>query len=289
MAARASEVAVACRGMLAGEDREVRGIAPLSVATGDHLAFHDRGAVGNAGVLLTRSAIPDRTCIVVPDPLAALIPVLERWFPEEDADPPVLDGVVVHPGARVGASCVIGEGTVLHPNVVVYPRTIIGRNCRIHAGTVVGAPGFRFHPVNGRPRRVPHIAGVVIGDDVEIGANCTIDRGFLEDTVIGEGCKLDAQVHVGHNVRLGRYVVIAAQTGISGSVRVGDGVVIGGQVGIADHAEIEAGARIGAQSGVHGRIPAGEAWLGTPAQPLARMRRIYAALRYLPELWRRSG
>jgi UDP-3-O-[3-hydroxymyristoyl] glucosamine N-acyltransferase len=163
---------------------------------------------------------------------------------------------------------------------------------RIHANAVIGADGFRYHPTadgEGGLLRVPHVAGVTIGDHVDIGPGCTIDRGFLVDTVLGDGCRLDALVRVGHNVTLGRSVLVAAQTGFSGSVIVGDGAILGGQVGVADHAEIGAGAQIGAQSGVRGRIPAGEAWLGTPALPLAITRRVYATLRYLPEMWRRVG
>lgn len=237
-------------------------------------------------MLLTRVAIAGRTCVVTPDPLAGFARVL-RALPEAPYGPArIADTAVLHPGVHVGAGCEVGEDTVLFPNVVLYPGTRVGRGCRIHAGSVLGADGFRY---DGAGRKVPHRGHVVVGDDVEIGANCTVDRGFLEDTIIGSGCRLDNLVHVGHGVRLGRSVIIAAQTGISGSVTIGDGVLVGGQVGIADHARIEDGARIGAQSGVHGRIPAGETWLGTPAQPIAVMRRVYAVMRYLPEMWRRTG
>lgn len=293
----AAAVAELVGGVLDGDDRPIALLAPLDRAGPDALAFHDKGDPGAAGVLLSRLPIPGRTVVVVADPLAAMIAVVDALLPETPAAGPAH----VHPTARVdpsavlgagvvvGADCVVGAGTVLFPNVVLYPRTRVGARCRVHAGTVLGADGFRFHPSARGLLKVPHAGGVRVGDDVEIGANCTVDRGFLGDTVLGDGCKLDDQVHVGHNVELGKYVVIAAQTGISGSCRVGDGALLGGQVGVADHASIGAGARIGAQSGVHGEIPAGEAWLGTPAAPLARMRRVYAALRYLPDLVRRSG
>ncbi|MDP2315187.1 MAG: UDP-3-O-(3-hydroxymyristoyl)glucosamine N-acyltransferase [Pseudomonadota bacterium] len=301
----AAKLATLAGGTLDGPDRPIAGIAPLEAAGPDDLAYLDAGTRGNAGVHLARAPLPDHTTIVVADPLAALIRVLVSLFPHE-ASPVVIAasisypgafvhpsavvrGATVHPGVVIGADCVVGRGTVLFPHVVLYPHTRIGQNVRIHANTVVGADGFRYHPTATGLLRVPHVAGVTIGDNVEIGPSCTIDRGFLVDTALGDGCRLDAQVHVGHNVTLGRAVLVAAQTGLSGSVTIGDGAVLGGQVGVADHAEIGPGARIGAQSGVHGRIPAGEAWLGTPALPLAITRRVYATLRYLPEMWRRLG
>lgn len=306
----AATIAALVGGVLDGPDRLVTRVSPLDTAGPDDLAYLDRGTRGQAGVHLARAPLPGATTIVVADPLAAFVRVLLACFPDEAAPavaPPSLahpgafvhptahvGAATLHPGVVVGADCVVGDGTVLFPHVVLYPRTRIGRACRIHAGAVLGADGFRYHPSAGPDGRVdlvrvPHVAGVTIGDHVEIGPGCTIDRGFLVDTTLGDGCRLDALVHVGHNVTLGRAVIVAAQTGLSGSVVVGDGAVLGGQVGVADHAEIGAGARIGAQSGVHGRIPAGEAWLGTPALPLAITRRVYATLRYLPDIWRRVG
>ncbi len=285
----ASSLAALVQGTLSGPDRAVTGVAPYDLAGDADLAFRDRpGAASLAGVLLTRAPQVGRTCIVVADPLAALVSILDHLLPEAPwAGPAVVaPSAVIHRGVVIAAGCVVGAGTVLYPNVVLYPGTTIGARCRVHAGTVLGADGFRYHPTARGPLKVPHVAGLRIGDDVEIGANCTIDRGFLDDTVIGDGCKLDDQVHVGHNCRLGRYVIVAAQTGISGSCVIGDGALIGGQVGIADHTTIGAGARIGAQSGLHGTIPAGETWLGTPALPVATMRRVYALTRDLPAMWR---
>jgi len=284
----AAAVAALTAGVLAGPDRPVAAVAPLDRAGPEALAFHERGDPGAAGVLLTRAAIPGRTCVVVADPLAALVDVLRALLPEPgwDGMAEVHPSAVVHPGVVVAPGCVVGPETVLYPNVVLYPGTRVGARCRIHAGTVLGADGFRYHPTARGPLKVPHVGGVVLGDEVELGALCTVDRGFLDDTRLGDGCKLDDQVHVGHNCTLGRYVVVAAQTGISGSCRIGDGALLGGQVGLADHTVVGAGARIGAQSGVHGAIPAGETWLGTPALPITTMRRVYALTRDLPAMWR---
>jgi len=288
----AAQIAERVGGQLEGPDRAIAAVATIEAAESADLAYLERGTPGAAGVLLAKHALPGRTVVVVPDPLAALCQLLEDWFPEpafEGAVHPtatVHPTVVLDPGVVVGAFCVVAEDTHLFPNVVLYPRTRIGRGCRIHAGSVLGADGFRYHATAKGPLRVPQVGGVVLGEAVDIGANCTIDRGFIGDTVLGDGCKLDNLVHVGHNCTLGRYVVVAAQTGISGSVRIGDGVLIGGQVGVADHTTIGDGARIGAQSGLHGKIPAGETWLGTPALPIATMRRVYALTRDLPAMWR---
>lgn len=287
----ASALAALTGGVLTGEFRRVTGVKPLDRAGPDDLAYLDKGPPGDAGVLLARAPIEGRTVIVVPDPLAALCVVLDHFLPE----PPFAGAVhpsakvdptaILDPGVVIGADCEVGAGTHLFPNVVLYARTRIGARSRVHAGSVIGADGFRYHATTRGPLKVPQAGGVVIGDDVEIGANCTIDRGFLSNTTIGPGCKLDNMVHIGHNCTLGSYVIIAAQTGVSGSSQVGDGVLIGGQVGIADHTVIGAGARIGAQSGLHGTIPPGETWLGTPALPVAVMRRVYAMTKDLPAMW----
>lgn len=292
----ASDIAARVGGTLHGADRVVTAVAPADVADTDAIAFIERAETpSTAGVRLARAPHPDATTVVVADPLGALCELLDALLPEPpwastDVDPSaiVASDVQLAPGVRIGAGCVIGEGCVLFPNVVLYPRTRLGRGVRVHAGTVIGADGFRVHVGARGPRKVPHVAGVVIEDGVEIGANCTIDRGFLADTRIGAGSRLDAQVHVGHNVELGRGVLIAAQTGISGSVRVGDHAVLGGQVGIADHLTIGRGARIAAKSGVIGDVPEGATVLGYPALPLWETRRMWAALRHLPEIVRRS-
>lgn len=291
----ASDLAARCGGVLHGRDRAVYAVAPSDVADEDALAFVDRRPDTAAGVALARVPRASGVTIVVPDPLAALCVVLDELLPEPpwapvDIDPTARLGadVRVAPGVRIGAGCEVGAGTVLFPNVVLYPRTRLGSGVRVHAGSVLGADGFRVHVGARGPRKVPHVGGVEVGDGVEIGANCTIDRGFLTDTRIGPGCRLDAQVHVGHNVELGRGVMIAAQTGISGSVRVGDHVVIGGQAGIADHVTVGKGARVGAQSGVIGDVADGVTVLGYPAMPLWQTRRIWASLRRLPGLVRAS-
>lgn len=299
---RASTLAEQLGLPLLGDDLWLDNVAPIEEAGPTSLSFlQTPKTVGTKpGLLISPAPIDGCSALLCPDPLLRLLPLLEAWFPEPRATYQTIDGAAVadgavigrnvrlSPGVVVGPSCVIGEDTVLFPNVVLMHGVRVGRACRIHANSVIGADGFRYHPGPTGPLRVPQVGGVSLGDEVELGAGCTIDRGFLGDTRIGRGCKLDNQVHIAHNCQLGRFVLIAAQSGLAGSCTIGDGVQIGGQVGLADHSTVGAGARIGAQSGVHGTIPAGETWLGTPARPISVARRIYASLPQLPALLRRS-
>ena len=178
----------------------------------------------------------------------------------------------------------VGAGTRLGPGVVLLPGTRVGRRCILQSGTVVGSDGFGYAPTPEGHRRIPQLGGVVLEDDVELGANCTVDRGALVDTRIGRGTKVDNLVHVAHNVDVGEDVLIVAQVGISGSTRVGDRAVLAGQAGVVGHIEIGAGARIAAQSGVTKSVPAGEEWFGYPARERRRAFRQQALLAKLPEL-----
>jgi len=207
---------------------------------------------------------------------------------------------VVEAGARVGRGSRVGAHAVVESGAELGSEGRVGNACTVHGcarlgdrvvlrpGSRVGAEGYGFfEDGDGRPARMPHVGGCVIGDDVEIGANSTVDRGSLGDTVIGADTKIDNLVHVGHNVRVGRGCMIVAQVGIAGSARVGDGVEIGGQAGISGHLEIGDGARIAAQAGVIGDVPAGEEYSGYPARPHRRALRASAARLRLPELLER--
>jgi UDP-3-O-[3-hydroxymyristoyl] glucosamine N-acyltransferase len=186
----------------------------------------------------------------------------------------------------IGAGCWIGENCRLYPRVTMYARARVGDRVEIHAGTVIGSDGFGYVYDDGRYWKFPQVGIVEIADDVEIGANTTIDRGSLDDTRIAEGVKLDNLVHVGHNVQIGAHSVIAAQTGISGSSSLGHHVVVGGQVGIADHCTLEDGAIAGAQAGIPtGKtIRAGQTVWGTPAREIGKFKEAYAWYARLPEL-----
>jgi UDP-3-O-[3-hydroxymyristoyl] glucosamine N-acyltransferase len=201
-------------------------------------------------------------------------------------------GVHIGHATQIGAHCVIGAGSWigsacrLHPRVTLYENVRLGNNVQIHAGAVIGSDGFGYAFDGEKYWKFPQAGLVEIADDVEIGANTSIDRGSLDDTRIGEGVKLDNLVHVGHNVQIGAHTVIAAQTGISGSSKLGHHVVVGGQVGIADHCTLEDGCIAGAQAGIPtGKIiRKGQTMWGTPARPLEQFKEAYFWFARLPEL-----
>ncbi len=188
---------------------------------------------------------------------------------------------------HVGANCHLGEETKLFPNVTLYARTEVGSRVRIHSGAVIGADGFGYVLDGGLHRKVPQIGNVIIRDDVEIGANVTIDRGALGPTIIGQGSKIDNLVQIAHNVILGEHCLVVSQAGIAGSTKLGNYVVLGGQVGLAGHLKIGNRVSIAAQSGVMHNIPDGEKWFGYPAQPDRQTKRQMIALQQLPELLKR--
>ena len=276
-------------------------------------------APSDAGLLLlaaeVRDRVPeDRLRIVVDDVHIALAKLLPRLYPESSPEPGVHEtavvaddarvsdgayvgayavvgpGTSVGPGARldehvvVRRDCVVGEEAHLHPHVTVYERTVIGARTIVHSGARLGVEGFGFAPVDGVPRKVPQVGHCVIGADVEVGANVTIDRGSLGSTEIGDHVKIDNLVHIAHNVQVGPGAIIVAQVGISGSTRIGRGVTLAGQAGVAGHVEIGDGATLAAQAGVFGDIPAGETWSGYPARPHSEALRAQANLFRLGKL-----
>lgn len=173
--------------------------------------------------------------------------------------------VKIFPQTYVGDNCVIGDDTVLKPGVKVYHGCHIGKRCIIHSGAVIGADGFGFAPVDGRYNKIPQIGIVEIADDVEIGANTTIDRATMGSTVIKEGVKLDNLIQVAHNCVVGEHTVMAAQAGVAGSTKVGDHCMVGGQVGLAGHITVGSGSELGAQAGIATSVRPGSRLLGSPA------------------------
>jgi UDP-3-O-[3-hydroxymyristoyl] glucosamine N-acyltransferase len=285
----------------------------------DSAKYLDRLAGTRAGVCITterfaQSAPAGLSVLRSAEPFRDFVTISRKLFPQSlrprslyDAEAvgagavvhptaEIEDGVTIDPGAVIGPHAGIGAGTVIGPNAVIGPNVQIGRDCSIgpgasivhaligdnvilHAGCRIGQDGFRYHPTAKGHVKVPQVGRVIVQDDVEIGANTTIDRGGSGDTVVGEGTKIDNLVQIGHNCTIGRHCIIVSECGLSGSVVLGDHVVLGGQVGIADHLIIGEGAIIGAKSGVVSNIPAGERWLGFPAMPGREFLRVTAALR----------
>ncbi len=320
------ELARTLNARLEGEaSRRVRAVAPLEAAGPDDISFVlgpryvKAAAATRAGALVAPEGLAGLPGAVlrVAAPQAALIALLRLFHPDPPLEPGthrlalVADGArvdasaavgpfaVVERGARigrgtrVGALCFVGEDAVVGDDVVLHPRVVvrsgvrIGNRVIVHPGAVLGADGFGYAFDGQGHRKIPQVGGVRIEDDVEIGANTTVDRATLGETVIGRGSKLDNLVQVGHNCQIGEDVILVSQVGVSGSSKVGHRAVLAGQVGIADHVEIGEGAILTAKSGVPNDIPAGEVWSGIPARPTGEAKRIWAAENRLPELLRR--
>ncbi len=194
------------------------------------------------------------------------------------------DGTTILPGAHIMADCVIGENATIGPGVVLYENTIIGDRAILHGGVVIGANGFGYSFVDGQHMPSAQLGYVRIGNDVEIGAGTTIDRGTYGATTVGDGTKIDNLVQIAHNCQIGRHNIICAQVGIAGSTTTGDYVVIGGQAGLRDHVHIGHGARLGAMAGITNDVPDGAAMLGIPATPEREQKLKLAALAKLPEM-----
>lgn len=321
----AAELAERLQGRVVGDPAvRLTGFAPADAAgPGDltwaespkHLARAEASAA--AAILVASDVASAKTLIRVPNARVAFARVLPWFYPEPDLAPGRHPSAVVDPtaqvdptahigplcvlGARarigpravlmaadyVGADCEVGEETRLYPGVTLYAGTRVGRRVRLHAGVVVGADGFGYVLDGGEHRKVPQVGHVILEDDVELGANVTVDRGTLGATVIGRGTKVDNLVQIGHNVVLGRHCLVVSQAGIAGSTRLGDYVTVAGQAGIVGHVQIGDRAVIGAQSGVATHVPTGETWLGSPARPASQMKRLYVLLDRLPDLARR--
>lgn len=280
-------------------------------------------ARSRAGVLFVRpeyeaalrSDGANRTLVVTEDPKEAFFAALVRLRPSRTRstvgqsphafihpNAQIGPNTNVHPGATIGSGVVIGanceiqcgvhlasgvrigDNVQLHPNVVVYHDVVIGNRVVIQAGSVIGAEGFGYRTRDGRHERIPHCGIVRIEDDVDIGACSTIDRAVLGETVIGLGTKIDNNVVIAHNCRLGRHNLLVSQVGFAGSVTTGDYVVCAGQVGVADHVNIGAGVILGAKAGVHKDLPGGKTYLGAPAAPIAETTRAVMALQKLPQM-----
>ncbi len=257
---------------------------PLIIVANPYLAYARVAAIF-APPLRRRPGISDRACLgddltlgreVAIGPLACIGDRVRLG-----------DRVTIMPGCYLGDDVEIGAGTLLYPNVTILERCQVGERCIIHSGTVIGADGFGFVPTPDGNVKIPQLGTVVIEDEVEIGANCTIDRGALGETRVGRGVKIDNLVQLGHNVSVGDHSLLVAQAGVSGSTKLGRHVIMAGQSGLVGHIELGDGVRVGAQAGVTHSLPAGQDVTGSPALPQMEWLRMTALLPKLPDLWKR--
>ncbi|OLA99116.1 MAG: UDP-3-O-(3-hydroxymyristoyl)glucosamine N-acyltransferase [Candidatus Rokubacteria bacterium 13_1_20CM_2_69_58] len=320
------ELARALHATLEGDAAAVViGVAPLESAGPDQISFLvdaryvEAAKASRAGAFLAGPEVSGLPAPVlrVPAPQQALIELLTLFHPPAEAVAGVApsavvardasvaptatvgalavieSGAVIGPHVRigplafVGAGAEVGEASVVHARVAVCARVRLGKRVVVHPGAVIGADGFGYAFDGEAHRKIPQVGSVVVEDDVEIGANATVDRATLGQTIIRRGTKIDNLVQIGHNVEIGEHSIIVAQVGISGSCRVGRGVVLAGQVGVADHLTIGDGAVVAAQSGLARDVAPGEKVFGTPARPLIEAKRIFVLEGELPELARR--
>lgn len=305
---------------------ELHGVAPLDRAEPHELSFYANAryatwyAKTRAGAVIVSPQLVDAadtgTRVVVAKPVDAMVRLLSHFHrgeqrpegvhPSAIVAPDVIlgSGVTIEPfavigeGVTLGDRCWIGANVVIgahsrlgndvriHATAVVYPRVEIGDRVVVHSGARIGREGFGFVPGDGTVHRIPHVGRCVLEQDVEIGANSCVDRGSLDDTIVGAGTKVDNLVHIAHNVRIGRMCFIVAQAGIAGSVRIGDGVQIGGQAGLSGHLTVGSRASLAAQAGLIGDLPAGETWSGYPARPHKEQMRTLAAVQRLARILR---
>jgi len=316
------ELAALVSGEVRGDPaRRVRAVASLEAAGPDDLSFltnaRYRAAVASsrAGVVLVGPDVelPGRELLVAPEPYVAFARILAHLHPETPAAPGIApsasvaasarvgkdvavapfavvedgavlgDGVAIGAGSYVGAGAAVGEGSVLHPRVVLYAGTVVGARCTLHAGTVLGGDGFGFATSkSGVHHKIPQRGRVVVEDDVEIGANTTIDRGTLGETRIGRGTKIDNLVMIGHGVEVGGGCLLVAQSGVAGSTRLGRHVTLAGQSGVAGHLRIGDRVIAAAKSAVLADVESGRVVGGIPAIDLPTWKRVQAAQRGLP-------
>jgi UDP-3-O-[3-hydroxymyristoyl] glucosamine N-acyltransferase len=319
---KAHQIAALVGGALLGDpEMEVNSISDLSNASAGSLCFLEKPAeiaVRDGVCLLSSTEVepPRDGCVILVDSPKAAFCMAASAILDPDTTPAAIHAsanisrdAIVGPNASIGAFTTIGDGSrigddavigsnvhigknvmigdrcTIFSNVCIYDNTIIGDDVTLHAGCVIGADGFGFVRHQGEYLKFPQIGKVVIGNNVEIGANTCVDRGALSETRIGDGTKIDNLVQIAHNVEIGKNVVIAAQTGISGSTVIEDDCVIGGQVGMGDHARVLSGAVIGSQAGVlPGKIVRPGVWWGTPIQPLDEYKKQNALLKGIQRL-----
>jgi len=267
----------------------------------DHPKYYQKCIQSAADFIIinARTECPEGKALLVCDqPFEAYLKIVHHFRPFTSSDKMISDSATIHPsaiimpGAFIGNFVKVGAHTVIHPNVTIYDHVEIGARVVIHAGTVVGSDAFYFNTKKNRDvwyKKMQSCGRVLIEDDVEIGASCTIDRGVTHDTVIGAGTKFDNQVHIGHDSVIGKNCLFAAQVGVAGAVEIKDGVVLWGQVGVSKTLTIEENTVVYAQSGVPKSLPANKVYFGSPVEEAADKMNELVWVKRIPALWDRMA
>ncbi len=263
----------------------------------DHPKYYDKCINSAASIIIMNKAVnhpPDKTLLVVEDPFEAYLKIVKHFRPFIPAEKMISDtaviglGSIIFPGAFIGNNVRLGRNCIIHPHVSILDYTEIGNNVIIQAGTVIGSDAFYYNSKKNRDvwyKKMESCGIVVIEDDVEIGAGCTIDRGVSHETRIGKGSRIDNMVHVGHDTVIGKNCLFAAQVGIAGGVNIEDGVVLWGQVGVSKTITIGQDAVVLAQSGVGSSIESGKVYFGSPAEDARDKKRELVWIKRIPGIW----
>mgnify|MGYP001551672628 FL=1 len=265
----------------------------------DHPKYYDKCIRSAASFIIINKAVPfppEKSLLVVKDPFEAYVSIVKHFRPYLPATKMISDtasigaGTIINPGVLVGNQVSIGRNCIIHPNATILDHCIIGNNVIIQSGTVIGSDAFYYNSRKDREvwyKKMDSCGIVVVHDNVEIGAGCTIDRGVSSDTIIGRGTKIDNMVHIGHDTIIGKNCLIAAQVGIAGAVEIGSGVILWGQVGVSKTLSIGDNVVVLAQSGVGGSLEEGKIYFGTPAEDALRKKRELVWVRRIPEIWKK--
>lgn len=276
---------------------ELHKVEPGDLAFVDHPKYYKTCIDSAASFIIINqpAQFPEgKALLIVKEPFEAYLTIVNHYHPFRPSGKAhsdtlqVGEGTVIMPQVYIGHHVRIGRGCLIHPNVTIMDHTVIGNEVVIQAGTVIGSDAFYYNKKTNRDihyKKMTSCGRVVIGDAVEIGAGCTIDRGVTGDTVIGAGTKIDNLVHIGHDTVVGRNCLFAAQVGIAGATRIEDEVILWGQVGVGKTLTIGKGTIVMGQSGVPSSLPAGKVYMGFPAEEAAQKRREYVWVKRIPELW----
>jgi UDP-3-O-[3-hydroxymyristoyl] glucosamine N-acyltransferase len=278
---------------------EIHKVVPGDISFVDFEKYYDKCLYSPATVIIINKevACPEgKTLLVLEDPFSAYVKIVRHFRPFEPAQQMISDSAqigeatLVQPGVFIGNHVQIGKNCLIHPNVTIYDHTVIGNNVIIHAGVVLGADAFYFKRRKERSVQYDKLEScgrVIIGNDVEIGACCTIDKGVSGDTIVGDGTKLDNHIHIGHGAVIGKNCLFAAQVGIGGKAIIEDEVILWGQVGVSKDLVIGKGAVVNAQSGVPASLEGGQAYFGSPAVPAKEKMKELFWVKQIPEIWRK--